>query len=103
MRRNGIATRKAVPRDQRGENNANWRGGEAGYHAFHKRLYALHGKPGRCSVCGTAESGCFDYANLTGNYADPTDYAPMCRSCHWKLDDKVQNLRKTKKATRAEA
>jgi hypothetical protein len=92
MRRNGIAARKAAPRDQHGENNANWRGDQAGYAAFHKRLYALHGKPNRCATCHTTTAAAFDYANLTGRYEDLNDYAPMCRSCHWRYDGKHRNL-----------
>lgn len=102
MRRNGIAARKAAPRDQSGENNNNWRGDEAGYQALHKRLYALHGKPDRCTVCGTTTAAVFDYANLTGNYADPDDYAAMCRSCHARHDGKIANLQ-SKEARHAEA
>ena len=50
------------------------------------------GKPFQCSVCGTTNAKHYDYANLSGRYEDMNDYAPMCRSCHWKYDDKVSNI-----------
>lgn len=96
MRRHGITARVAAKRDQTGEKNSSWRGDKAGYQAFHRRLYALLGKPSRCSQCGTEEASFYDYANLTGDYADINDYAPMCRSCHWKFDGKAANFSKRK-------
>jgi hypothetical protein len=92
MRRHGIEARSAAPREQRGEANPNWKGDEAGKQAFHKRLYALFGKPTRCTACGTTESDHYDYANLSGRYEDINDYAAMCRSCHWKYDGKITNI-----------
>lgn len=92
MRNHSIAARPAVPRCQSGQANNNWRGDDAGYAAFHKRLYALFGKPAKCSVCLTQDSGHYDYANLSGNYADVSDYASMCRSCHWQYDKKILNI-----------
>jgi len=93
MRRHGISARVAAKRDQWGENNSSWKGDQAGKQAFHRRLYALFGKPSRCTVCGTTDSEHYDYANLSGNYEDINDYAAMCRSCHWKYDDKITNIR----------
>lgn len=93
MKRNGIATRKAAKRDQFGPKNHAWKGDAASYQAFHCRLYSRFGKPSLCSVCGTTDAKSFDYANLTGNYADPSDYAPMCRSCHHRFDGRAANLK----------
>lgn len=92
MRRHGLPARAAAPRHQVGEANANWKGADAGKQAFHRRLYALHGKPTKCTVCSTTESEHYDYANLSGRYEDLNDYAAMCRSCHWKYDDKITNI-----------
>lgn len=92
MRRHGIAARVAAKRDQSREKNASWKGQDAGKHALHRRLYAMHGKPGQCSVCGTTTAKAFDYANLSGQYVDPADYAPMCRSCHATYDNKISNI-----------
>ena len=92
MRHHGIEARVAAKRDQWGEANHAWKGDDASKYAFHRRLYSRHGKPSKCTVCGTTESQHYDYANLTGRYEDLDDYAPMCRSCHWKFDDKVRNI-----------
>ena len=32
-------------------------------------------------------------AYLTGRYQDMNDFAPMCRSCHWKHDSKIFNIK----------
>jgi hypothetical protein len=87
MRRHNLIARAAIPRDQSGEANANWKGDEAGKQAFHRRLYSSFGKPTKCSQCGTTEAKHYDYANLNGRYEDLDDYAPMCRSCHAKYDE----------------
>lgn len=94
MRRSGIAARVAAKRNQRGEANHSWKGGDAGKQAFHRRLYARFGKPHACQVCGTKDPAkSYDYANLTGRYEDLADYTPMCRSCHWRYDKKVLNIK----------
>jgi Mn-dependent DtxR family transcriptional regulator len=96
MRRHGIEARVAAKRDQWGPNNHAWKGDGASNYAFHRRLYSRYGKPSKCRVCGTEDAKHYDYANLTGRYEDLDDYAPMCRSCHWKYDDKVSNITKAK-------
>lgn len=93
MRRAGISARKAAKRNQWGENNHAWKGDSASKCAFHRRLYSRFGKPAECGVCGTTDAGHYDYANLTGRYEDIEDYLPMCRSCHWRYDDKHMNFR----------
>lgn len=93
MARHGIAARVAAKRDQTGERNSYWRGSNACYQAFHRRLYAKFGKPAKCAKCGTDSAGHYDYANLSGRYEDITDYLPMCRSCHWKFDKKILNIK----------
>lgn len=93
MQRHGIAARVAAKRDQFGPRNHAWKGDAAGYQALHCRLYSRFGKPRECSVCGTSDAKAFDYANLTGNYTDTSDFAPMCRSCHHRFDGRVANLK----------
>ena len=94
MKHYGIKSRKAAPRDQKGTKNNNWKGDNAGKQAFHRRLYAKYGKPRKCHKCGTIDQDkSYDYANLTGNYQDINDYMPMCRSCHWKYDKKILNIK----------
>ncbi len=87
MRRYGIDTRPAIPRDQRGERNALWRGDAAGYTALHLRVAAALGKPQECSRCGRSDSGTrYEWANLTGFYTEINDYQRMCVSCHRRYD-----------------
>ena len=99
MRRNGIKSRVAYKRNQLGECNHQWKGNDASKYALHRRLYSRFGKPCKCSVCGTTTAKHYDYANLTGNYEDLNDYAPMCRSCHWKYDNKINNIHHMRKET----
>ena len=91
FRRNGITPRKPTPRNQRGPMNPRWKGDEAGYQAMHLRVYAERGKPVHCQVC---QKPAHEWANLTGNYQDIEDYAPMCRSCHRRYDGTVKNLQR---------
>ena len=93
MRRHGIDARVAAKRNQWGEQNHAWKGDAAGRQALHRRLYSRYGKPAACSVCGTKSAKHYDYASLNGRYEDMNDYAPMCRSCHWKYDDKHLNFK----------
>lgn len=93
FRRNGIKPRIAAKRDQRGAKNSSWKGDQASYQALHLRLYSTRGRPFPCSVCGTMTAKAYDWANLTGNYQDIEDFAAMCRSCHWKHDGRIKNLR----------
>jgi hypothetical protein len=98
MRRFGIASRKAVKRNQTGAANDSWKGPKAGYAAFHKRMESLNGRPQCCEVCGTTdETKTYDWANLTGRYDDPSDYKRMCRSCHWKHDKKILNIKRMRR------
>lgn len=93
MLRHNIPRRVAAKRDQRGPKNHMWRGNDASYRAIHQRLYKTRGQPQHCDRCGASGSGrAYDWANLTGRYDDPSDYQRMCRSCHWKYDQKHLNL-----------
>lgn len=94
LRECGVNCRKAAPRNQKGENNNNWKPGEVCYAAFHYRIKALKGKPKKCEVCNTTDpTKTYDWANLTGDYDNPEDYKRMCRSCHWKYDKKHLNFK----------
>lgn len=93
MRRHNIPKRVAANRDQRGEKNHNWKGDSAGYQAMHVRMTVKYGQPKRCQECGTTDSKkSYDWASMTGDFANPLDYKRLCRSCHWKLDDKITNI-----------
>lgn len=95
MKRLNLKARKAVKRDQWGDKNHRWKGDGATKAKLHTRLYRRFGKPDSCSVCGTTNpSKSYDWANLTGRYADVRDFKRMCRSCHWKYDKKILNIKK---------
>ncbi len=94
FKRAGYKCRIAKKRNQCRENNDSWRGESASYAAFHYRIKALFGNPKRCEICGTTDpQKHYDWANLTGDYPNLQDYKRMCRSCHWKYDDKKTNFK----------
>lgn len=87
MPRHGIERRKAAKRDQAGERNHMWKGDEANYQALHLRVEVARGKPNQCSCCDTADPDArYEWANLSGEYADINDYARLCVTCHRRLD-----------------
>ena len=97
FKKNKLEQRKAAPRNQRGVNNNNWKGSDVGYSAYHRRMESQMGKPKKCEVCGTDDIKLkYDWANLTGKYNDPKDFKRMCRSCHWKYDKKILNIKHMK-------
>lgn len=54
--------------------------------ALHKRLHRKYG-PAKNHICKRCERQAHDWANTTGKYTDQLkDYAPLCRSCHVKMD-----------------
>lgn len=77
--------RRAAKRDQVGPKNHMWKGEDAKYKAFHLRVATLRGKPSKCAACEKTE-GRFEWANMTGNYADPSDYVRLCVPCHRRID-----------------
>ena len=58
---------------------------EAGYQALHLRVESTRGKPKKCAFCQRT-SGRFEWANMTGDYADVWDYIRLCVSCHRAYD-----------------
>jgi hypothetical protein len=94
MKNFGVKARVAAKRNQRGDDNDSWKGNEAGYAAMHKRIEALNGRPRKCEHCGTTDlRKSYDWANLTGRYEDPQDYRRLCRSCHFKMDKIILNIK----------
>jgi hypothetical protein len=64
-----------------------YKGNNATYSAFHRRIYTVFGKANYCSLCGLNDpKRKFYWANLTGKYHDMNDYMSMCQSCHVKFD-----------------
>jgi hypothetical protein len=85
MTNHGIPRRKPAKRHQQGAANHAWRGDAAGYQALHLRVAAERGKPSCCEWCGKTD-GRFEWANLTGDYADVNDYDRLCAACHRLYD-----------------
>lgn len=84
---NNIPRRTTAKRNQRGAANHMWKGDEASYQALHLRVEAERGKPCGCSRCGTTRRNIrYEWANLTGDYANVLDYARMCVPCHREFD-----------------
>lgn len=86
MRNHGMTARTAAKRNQQGAENSSWKGEEATYAAFHKRVEVSRGKPAKCSSCDTTEAEHFEWANLTGHYHDVNDYIRLCIPCHRRFD-----------------
>lgn len=84
MRREGIPSRQAARRRERGVGEG-WKGEAATYKAKHARVYYHRGSASAwlCAICEARPAE--DWANL-GNYNDPRDYAAMCRKCHRWFD-----------------
>lgn len=72
-----------------GKSHPNWKGEKAKYSAFHMRVREKRGLANKCDVCGlNSPKHRYEWANLTGNYADIFDYKMMCCSCHTIFDNK---------------
>lgn len=56
------------------------------YGRLHYQVVKQRGKPSLCEDCGTTEASLYDWANMTGDYADPDDYRRLCRPCHRRHD-----------------
>lgn len=90
MRRHGIQARPPGGSSviaKSGDAHYLWKGDSAGYDSLHDRVNRRRGKPRHCQRCGTTDPAKrYDWANLTGNYADVDDYERMCRPCHRNYD-----------------
>jgi len=94
-----IKSRVAAKRNQTGERNSSWKGSDATYAAFQKRVETARGKPNICAACGDMDKPIYEWCNLTGKYDDVSDYMRMCRSCHRKYDKNRKGSSKNVKRT----
>lgn len=89
LRRSQTATRSRARRDQRGKKNPLWVGERIRYSSAHDRVRRERGTPQRCLHCGaTAEEKKLEWANVSRQYHDPSDYIGLCVSCHRGWDAK---------------
>lgn len=62
-----------------------WQGDRVGYDALHDWVHRNKSKPDACESCNEVKP--LDAANLSGEYRrDVSDWAYMCRSCHFRHD-----------------
>lgn len=72
----------------------NFAGDNVGYSGAHKRVKAQRGNLNVCEICKTSDTkNVYEWANLTGKYADIGDYKRMCRFCHREYDAKREMKR----------
>ena len=62
------------------------------YQRAHYKVRKIRGKPSLCEQCGTTTAKRFDWANISGNYDDPSDYIRLCKKCHYKHDGALVNV-----------
>jgi len=92
----GIKSRVAKNLNQERENNPNWKGEDATYAAFHYRVQKLRGTPNICSMCNKIDAKRYEWASVTKMYDDEFDYIRLCKSCHSKFDEVINNIIKPK-------
>ncbi len=90
MRRFGIKARKPTPRNQIGSNNPNWKGDEVSYRGAHVRVRSQRGKPAICEQCGKPAK---EWASVSKQHHNPSDFRSLCRSCHRKADAAINNIK----------
>lgn len=74
--------------------NPMWRGDEAGIGAVHKWIKRRLKKPPYCERCGKKKDK-LDLANISQKYLRRLDdWEYICRSCHMKSDNRMDNLLK---------
>lgn len=57
------------------------------YSKYHARVRVLRGSPHKCEICGEdSHQKQYDWANMNGQYENPSDYKRMCKICHRKYD-----------------
>lgn len=68
-----------------GKAHYNFKGNNAGYKAYHLRVTKERGKAKICTLCKS--DYWVEWANLTGQYSDTSDYVELCRKCHNEFDN----------------
>lgn len=86
----GYCSKECAHRNRTGPDHKRWRGDDASYYALHGRVYRARGKADHCERCGKTGPGRYEWANLTGNYADIWDFQQMCPACHGAYDAPVR-------------
>jgi hypothetical protein len=87
MRHRGITARRAIPRNQSGPKSTSWKGDGATYSSLHLRVQVARGRPSLCDHCRSTTAKRYEWANVSGKYADLNDYIRLCKSCHVRFDN----------------
>lgn len=75
------------------EKNGKWVGNKVGYFGVHNWIRRKKIKPILCERCKKNKP--YELANLSGKYKrDVNDYEWICRSCHSKEHNRINNLRR---------
>lgn len=56
---------------------------------YHERVYQARGMAATCEHCHTTTAKRYEWANISGNYADVNDYISLCPLCHFKFDKRI--------------
>ena len=64
------------------------------YGGLHFKVRKIRGTPRFCEQCATTFAKKYEWASSSGNYSNVSDYKRLCTSCHNKLDNKIQNIKK---------
>ncbi len=86
----GCSERTVIMRlDQAGVSRRKWSArGRTSYGSFHRHVRVIRGTPAHCEHCGNTDRSIrYEWANLTGQYADPNDYIRLCKRCHMRFDN----------------
>jgi len=90
--KNWNITKKKIGIANSGERNGMWKGNKVRYNALHNWINNHKPKPKFCERCGIKSP--FDVANISGKYKrDVNDFEWLCRSCHMKIDGRINNLK----------
>lgn len=72
-----------------GADHPAWKGDGAGYREIHRWVAANKERTGVCSSCEQRTDDT-QFANLSHEYRrDLSDWAELCRSCHWHYDQQA--------------
>jgi hypothetical protein len=97
FKRNNSIAQRGVKKPQcsfpkLGDKNPMWKGENVSYGGLHDYIKRHLSKPKLCQHCKSKSP--YDCANISGEYKrDLSDWEWLCRSCHMKLDGRINNLK----------
>jgi len=87
----GVQCKEIIMYTKTNEQHHQWKGDNVGYEGLHQWVKRHKPKPKVCEMCKQKEP--YDLANISGEYKrDINDFQWLCRSCHMKLDGRINNL-----------